>query len=60
MNWEDGLFGYARTLAFIQIKAKNDVSVFDAGLDEDTSVALIKAVICFPPGIFGHFDRYIF
>jgi 2-isopropylmalate synthase len=35
----------SKALAFIQIKSKKGGSVFGAGLDEDTSVASIKAVL---------------
>jgi 2-isopropylmalate synthase len=35
----------SKALAFIQVKTKEGVPVFGAGLDEDTSVASIKAVL---------------
>jgi 2-isopropylmalate synthase len=35
----------SKAMAFIQLKAKQGVAVFGVGLDEDTSVASIKAII---------------
>lgn len=35
----------SKALAYIQLKDKNDTTVFGAGLDDDISIAAIKAVL---------------